>query len=52
GYGLTITGRVALPTPETTHNVRYLRTKRERMGHQIDTTHRAAPVLERPVGGT
>jgi 3,4-dihydroxy 2-butanone 4-phosphate synthase/GTP cyclohydrolase II len=24
---------VALPTIETPHNVRYLRTKRERMGH-------------------
>jgi 3,4-dihydroxy 2-butanone 4-phosphate synthase/GTP cyclohydrolase II len=36
GYGLTITGRVALPVVETPHNVRYLRTKRERMGHQLD----------------
>jgi 3,4-dihydroxy 2-butanone 4-phosphate synthase / GTP cyclohydrolase II len=33
GYGLQITSRVALPTIETPHNVRYLRTKRERMGH-------------------
>jgi 3,4-dihydroxy 2-butanone 4-phosphate synthase/GTP cyclohydrolase II len=36
GYGLTVVGRVALPVVETPHNVRYLRTKRERMGHQID----------------
>ena len=35
GYGLTIVGRVALPTLETVHNVRYLRTKRERMGHVL-----------------
>jgi 3,4-dihydroxy 2-butanone 4-phosphate synthase/GTP cyclohydrolase II len=33
GYGLQITSRVALPTIETPHNVRYLRTKVERMGH-------------------
>jgi 3,4-dihydroxy 2-butanone 4-phosphate synthase/GTP cyclohydrolase II len=33
GYGITITSRVALPTVETPHNVRYLRTKRDRMGH-------------------
>jgi 3,4-dihydroxy 2-butanone 4-phosphate synthase / GTP cyclohydrolase II len=36
GYGLTIVGRVALPVVETPHNVRYLRTKRERMGHQLE----------------
>jgi 3,4-dihydroxy 2-butanone 4-phosphate synthase/GTP cyclohydrolase II len=35
-YGLTIVGRVALPVVETPHNVRYLRTKRERMGHQLE----------------
>jgi len=35
GYGLTITGRVALPAVETPHNVRYLRTKRDRMGHAL-----------------
>jgi 3,4-dihydroxy 2-butanone 4-phosphate synthase/GTP cyclohydrolase II len=33
GYGLTVVGRVALPSVVTAHNVRYLRTKRERMGH-------------------
>ncbi len=33
GYGLTIVERVALPSVVTPHNVRYLRTKRERMGH-------------------
>jgi 3,4-dihydroxy 2-butanone 4-phosphate synthase/GTP cyclohydrolase II len=36
GYGLTVVGRVALPVVETPHNVRYLRTKRERMGHELD----------------
>ncbi|RBY78774.1 bifunctional 3,4-dihydroxy-2-butanone-4-phosphate synthase/GTP cyclohydrolase II [Geodermatophilus sp. TF02-6] len=36
GYSLTIVGRVALPAVATPHNVRYLRTKRERMGHQLE----------------
>jgi 3,4-dihydroxy 2-butanone 4-phosphate synthase/GTP cyclohydrolase II len=36
GYGLTVVGRVALPVVETPHNVRYLRTKRERMGHEFE----------------
>jgi GTP cyclohydrolase II len=35
-YGLAIVSRVSLPVVETPHNVRYLRTKRERMGHQLD----------------
>jgi 3,4-dihydroxy 2-butanone 4-phosphate synthase/GTP cyclohydrolase II len=35
GYGLDIVGRVALPVVETPHNVRYLRTKRERMDHHL-----------------
>jgi 3,4-dihydroxy 2-butanone 4-phosphate synthase/GTP cyclohydrolase II len=33
GYGLTIVGRVALPAVTTPYNIRYLRTKRDRMGH-------------------
>jgi len=33
GHGLEVVGRVALPNVETQHNVRYLRTKRDRMGH-------------------
>jgi 3,4-dihydroxy 2-butanone 4-phosphate synthase/GTP cyclohydrolase II len=35
GYGLELVGRVALPTHATPHNVRYLRTKRERLGHTL-----------------
>jgi 3,4-dihydroxy 2-butanone 4-phosphate synthase / GTP cyclohydrolase II len=47
GHGLTVVGRVALPTVETPHNVRYLRTKRERMGHEL-----AGPEAGRsPAGG-
>ena len=36
GYGLIVVDRVALPAVETEHNVRYLRTKRERMGHRLE----------------
>ena len=37
GYSIEIVGRVSLPTAVTAHNVRYLRTKRDRMGHALDT---------------
>lgn len=33
GYGLEIVGRVPLPSAENGYNTRYLRTKRDRMGH-------------------
>jgi len=36
GYGLTIVERVALGTPPTAYNVRYMETKREKMGHLLD----------------
>ncbi len=35
GYGLRITGRVALPTHQNPYNLRYLQTKRDRMGHDL-----------------
>jgi 3,4-dihydroxy 2-butanone 4-phosphate synthase / GTP cyclohydrolase II len=35
GYGLTITGRVPLPVRASPENLRYLRTKRDRMGHDL-----------------
>ena len=35
GYGLTITGRVPLPVRAHRENLRYLRTKRDRMGHDL-----------------
>lgn len=34
-YGLTITGRVPLPISANPENVTYLRTKRDRMGHEL-----------------
>ncbi|MGH3614585.1 MAG: bifunctional 3,4-dihydroxy-2-butanone-4-phosphate synthase/GTP cyclohydrolase II [Pseudonocardia sp.] len=35
GYGLTVTGRVPLPVRAHPENLRYLRTKRDRMGHDL-----------------
>jgi 3,4-dihydroxy 2-butanone 4-phosphate synthase/GTP cyclohydrolase II len=35
GYGLTIVDRVALPVRPNAENLRYLRTKRDRMGHEL-----------------
>ena len=35
GHGLTIVDRVALPSAENPHNLRYLRTKQERLGHRL-----------------
>ncbi|MGY1814912.1 bifunctional 3,4-dihydroxy-2-butanone-4-phosphate synthase/GTP cyclohydrolase II [Blastococcus sp. SYSU D00820] len=43
GYGLDVVGRVSLPVVETPHNVRYLRTKRERMGHDLALPAEDAP---------
>jgi 3,4-dihydroxy 2-butanone 4-phosphate synthase/GTP cyclohydrolase II len=36
GYGLSIVERVPLTTSPTPQNVRYLRTKRDRLGHQLN----------------
>lgn len=35
GFSLTIVGRVSLPTTVTDQNLRYLSTKRDRMGHSL-----------------
>ena len=35
GYGLSVAGREALPVRAHPENVRYLRTKRDRMGHLL-----------------
>lgn len=34
-HGLTVTGREPMPVQAGEHNVRYLRTKRDRMGHDL-----------------
>ena len=35
GYGLRVTGRVPLPVRAVPENLRYLTTKRDRMGHDL-----------------
>jgi len=35
GYGLHIIERVALPVRINAENIRYLKTKRDRMGHEL-----------------
>ena len=40
GYGLTVIGREPLPVRPHPENVRYLRTKRDRMGHLLDDLRR------------
>ncbi|MFC0509421.1 bifunctional 3,4-dihydroxy-2-butanone-4-phosphate synthase/GTP cyclohydrolase II [Micromonospora costi] len=47
GYGLTITGREGLPVRPHPENVRYLRTKRDRMGHLLDELDE---ITEAPAG--
>jgi len=36
GFGLEIVERVAIESLPTEHNIGYLRTKRERMGHLLE----------------
>jgi 3,4-dihydroxy 2-butanone 4-phosphate synthase/GTP cyclohydrolase II len=36
GYGLSVVGSVALPTHVNPENLRYLQTKKDRMGHELD----------------
>ncbi|MEV1289350.1 bifunctional 3,4-dihydroxy-2-butanone-4-phosphate synthase/GTP cyclohydrolase II [Micromonospora sp. NPDC049679] len=36
GYGLTVVGREGMPVRQHPENVRYLRTKRDRMGHLLE----------------
>ena len=36
GYDLDLVGRVRTPAAVTAHNIAYLRTKQDRMGHDLD----------------
>jgi 3,4-dihydroxy 2-butanone 4-phosphate synthase / GTP cyclohydrolase II len=47
GYGLQITERVPLQVPTDRHNEGYLRTKRDKLGHEIELP----PPTPRPEGG-
>jgi 3,4-dihydroxy 2-butanone 4-phosphate synthase/GTP cyclohydrolase II len=42
-YGVTVTGRVSLPSHAHPENLTYLRTKRDRMGHLLDLPERLLP---------
>ncbi|HWB34920.1 MAG TPA: bifunctional 3,4-dihydroxy-2-butanone-4-phosphate synthase/GTP cyclohydrolase II [Rugosimonospora sp.] len=49
GYGLSVTGRVPLPVRPHPENLRYLRTKRDRMGHlleQLDQEETVEQIVE------
>ena len=48
-YGLKVLGREALPVHAHPENVRYLRTKRDRMGHLLDIIEPVAEVADEPV---
>jgi 3,4-dihydroxy 2-butanone 4-phosphate synthase / GTP cyclohydrolase II len=49
GWGLRIVGRVALPTHANPDNMRYLLTKRDRMGHDLYLPGQPRPGLADPV---
>ncbi|HEY4375817.1 MAG TPA: hypothetical protein VGM93_01615, partial [Acidimicrobiales bacterium] len=49
GFGLDITDRVPSITAPNPENIRYLRTKAEKMGHLLDGLD--AEMVEAPVGG-
>ena len=48
GYGLTIIDRVPLPITPNPENVRYLRTKRDRMGHDLSQLDEFEHLAEAP----
>jgi 3,4-dihydroxy 2-butanone 4-phosphate synthase / GTP cyclohydrolase II len=48
GFGVTVTGRVSLPSLPTAHNLRYLTAKRDRLGHQIDNLPATGEVSSGP----
>ncbi|MEU1997989.1 bifunctional 3,4-dihydroxy-2-butanone-4-phosphate synthase/GTP cyclohydrolase II [Nocardia gamkensis] len=43
GHGIEVVSRVGLSTAATAENVRYLRTKRDRMGHALDIPESTGP---------
>ena len=51
GYGLRVAGRVPLPVAAHPENVRYLRTKRDRMGHDLPHLGGLEAALEDGVAG-
>src|SRR5919108_822369 len=52
GYGLTIVGREPLPIRPNPENLRYLQTKRDRMGHELhDLDEHEAGTVTGPTRG-
>ncbi len=49
-FGLQVTGTVSLPVSATTHNLRYLVAKRDRLGHLIDLAEPSEAVSTRAGG--
>lgn len=52
GYGIEITGRVPLPVQPTPENLCYLRTKRDRLGHDLPHLHAPSSQLRDTVAGS
>ncbi len=50
GFGIDVIGRVPLPVVATTHNLRYLIAKRDRLGHLIDGLPSSNGAAARPSG--
>jgi 3,4-dihydroxy 2-butanone 4-phosphate synthase/GTP cyclohydrolase II len=50
GYGLRIVERVPLETTPTNENLRYLQTKRDRMGHELGLLGAITPKPEEHTG--
>jgi 3,4-dihydroxy 2-butanone 4-phosphate synthase/GTP cyclohydrolase II len=49
GCGVDITAQIALPAAVNPYNVRYLTTKRDRLGHQIQNLNESGrPVVSAP----
>jgi len=46
GFGIEVTGRVALPPAPTPHNLRYLTAKRDRLGHQIENLPGVSAIVQ------
>jgi 3,4-dihydroxy 2-butanone 4-phosphate synthase/GTP cyclohydrolase II len=53
GYGLEVTGRVAMPPACNSHNLGYLYTKKEKMGHWLELSEEVSEAnRERVLEGT
>ncbi|MCE7079668.1 3,4-dihydroxy-2-butanone-4-phosphate synthase [Streptomyces sp. ST2-7A] len=50
-HGLTVTAREPVPVSVGEHNLRYLRTKRDRMGHELPWLDTALPGTVAPLSG-